>query len=398
MGKVTEGEVCMLMRGVAGIVCMAVGCLWGQSGGPGPSAGGNGGGSGTIQQVSLFIPNESAPPDGVVQMKFMVTEPTPISTGRPVGLLDPATFDAFLGFELFSPTGDVNGVAMIDGGRVQIQYIASSGAQGTDYPIMTMALHVRSDAVPGTQSRFSLDPSSTWTLGSLGTTTLKPVPPATVTVGGSISITNVVPGGGILPAGAVVSIRGLGFQPRTQVQLNAIPFSSIQVISPNEIQFTLAQATNMTGKKIQVVNPDGSQDTYFSYLRGIPLGQSNQPLLAHAEPIFSAITYSMAVFNPVAPPSAAQFTGVAIQNPGLGAAAVSVSLYSAANTLMGTSVSAIPSGYRLMREVSELTQGVLPAAGSYLVVTASQPIQIFGFTGDNGAGTVMPFTAAATRP
>jgi hypothetical protein len=69
------------------------------------------------------------------------------------------------------------------------------------------------------------------------------------------------------------------------VQLNAIKYSSIQFIGSGEIQFTLAETTNMTGQKIQVVNPDGSQDTYFSYMRGIPLGESSQHLLARAVPI-----------------------------------------------------------------------------------------------------------------
>jgi hypothetical protein len=331
-------------------------------------------------------------------MKFMVTEPMPISTGGPIHFLDTTTFDDIWGIEIFNPTGDVNGVATIDNNRVQIQYITSSGTQGADYPIMTMALHVRADAIPGKQSLFSLDPSSTWTLGLLGRTTLKPMPPATVSVGGNISITNIVPGGGTLPAGSVVSIRGIGFHPNTQVQLNAIKFSSVELVSPNEIQFTLAQSTNMTGQKIQLVNPDGSQDTYFSYLRGISLGHSNRLLLAGALPIFSSMMYSVAVFNPVMPESASQFTGIAMQNSGLAASEVTVSLYSAANTLLGSSVRAIPSGYRLMREISELTQGATPGFGSYLVVTASQPIQVFGFTGDNSTGTVMPFTAALARP
>jgi hypothetical protein len=331
-------------------------------------------------------------------MKFMVTEPTPISTGGPVASYDAATFDGVWGIEVFSPAGDVNGVAMVNGNRVQMRYITSSGAQGTDYPIMTMALHVRPDAVPGSSTQFALDPSSLWILGLTGAATLKPMPPATITVGGSISITNVVPGGGILPAGTVVSIRGMGFQPKTQVQLNAIKFSSIQVVSAQEIQFTLAQTTNMTGQKIQVANPDGSHDTYFSYLRGIPLGQSNQPLLAGAVPIFSSMTYSMAVFNPIMPASATQFTGLAMENPGLADAQVTVGLYSSTNVLLGSSTTQIPSGYRLMREISELAQGAAPGFGSYAVVTASQPIQVFGFTGDNSTGAVVPFTAVLTRP
>ena len=97
----------------------------------------------------------------------------------------------------------------------------------------------------------------------------------------------------------------MGFQPKTQVQLNAIKAGSIQFIDSGEIQFTLAETTNMTGQKIQVVNPDNSQDTYFSYLRGITLAQSSQSLLQGAVPIFSSVTHSAAVFTPVAPASGA---------------------------------------------------------------------------------------------
>src|SRR5690242_3050147 len=155
---------------------MAMFCLAGTllvAGGPGPTSGS--GGSST-PQVSLHIPNETAPPGGLAQMKFMVTEPTPISTGGPSLALDASIFDAVWGIELFSPTGDVNGVSTVNGSRIDIRYSTTAGAQGTDYPIMTMALHVRPDAVPGTQTQFQLDPSSTWTLGLLGTATLKPVP------------------------------------------------------------------------------------------------------------------------------------------------------------------------------------------------------------------------------
>src|SRR5215471_13508072 len=330
------------------------------AGGPGPS--------GSTPQVSLHVPNETAPPGGLAQMKFMVTQPTPISTGGPVVPYDAAMFDGVWGIEVFCATGDVNGVAMINGSRVSVLYTQSAGSQGTDYPIMTMALHVRPDAVSGSKTQFQLDPSSTWTLGSLGTATLAPNPPAIVTVGGSVSILDVVPGGGMLPAGSVVSIKGIGFQPKTQVQLNAIKASSIQLVNSQEIRFTLAVDTNMTGQKIQVFNPDGSQDTYFSYLRGVSFATSMQPLLAGAVPIFSSMTHSWAEFTPMAPASSSQFTGIALQNPSVAPANVTVSLYSAANALLGTSTFTVSSGYRLMEEASELT-GSVPGTGSYLVVS-----------------------------
>jgi hypothetical protein len=354
------------------------------------------GGSGP-KQVSLHIPNEMAPPGGLVQMKFLVTEPTPISSGKPILSFDSAMFDDVLGIELFNPTGDVNGVAMRNGSQLKLQYITSNGTQGTDYPIMTVALHIRPDVAVGSQTQFTLDPASTWTMGLLGTASYKPTPPATVTVGGSISITNVVPGGGQLPAGSVISIQGLGFQPKTQVQLNNIKASGIRVVSPQEIQFTLAEATNMTGKKIQVNNPDGSQDTYFSYLRGVPLMQSARALLAGAVPIFSSMTYSAGVFGGLTG-TESQFTGLALQNPGVGPAEVRVALRSASNELLGSSTITLPSGYRLMQAVSELAGGATPVFGSYLQVTSSQPIQMFGFAADDAAGWVIPFVPALARP
>src|SRR5215472_890068 len=153
--------------------CVVAARLAHAQGGPGPS--------GSNNQVSLHIPNETAPPGGVVQMKVVVTTPTPISSGGPRLAFD-STFDAVWGIELFNPTGDVNGAAVLNGPQVSVFYTTSSGAEGSDYPIMAVALHVRPDALPGSQTQFSLDPSSTWTLGLIGPATLKPMAPATVTV------------------------------------------------------------------------------------------------------------------------------------------------------------------------------------------------------------------------
>jgi hypothetical protein len=384
------------MRSIFILVSFAVATLLAQGPGPGSGSGPSPGG-GQTAQVAIKIPNEAAPPDGVVQMKVMVTEPTPITSGGPRLEFDAGLFDAVWGVEVFNPGGDVSGMAMVDGSQVRVSYITSSGFPGTDYPIMSIALHIRPDAQAGSETQFSLDPQSTWILGPLGVAALKPVAPATVTVGGSLSITNVVPGGGLLPAGSVVSIQGIGFQPKTQVQLNNIKASSIMAVSENEIQFTLAEGTDMTGKKIQVVNPDGSQDIYFSYLRGIPMGQSDQPILSSAVPIFSSVTHSEAVVGPLALLTNKQFAGLAIQNPNLPDARVSVSLYSPLNTLLGGSSFVVPSGYRLIREISELAQGAAPPPGSYAVISSTLRVQMFGFLADAASGTVAPFAIAFSQ-
>jgi hypothetical protein len=327
-------------------------------------------------------------------MKVLVTEPSPVSSGGPRFAAVSGLF--VRGIQLFNPSGDVNGVAMVGSSMVNIAYTSSTGTQGSDYPIMTVALQLPPNLSTGTKLPFNLDPSSTWTLGLLGTATMKPIPPATITVGGSISITDVVPGGGVQPTGTAISVRGIGFQSGTQVQLSNIKASSISVVSPQEIQIVLAEPTQMNGKKIQVTNPDGSSDTYFSYLRGVPLGQSNQPLLASALPIFSSSSYTQAVFSS-GDISSNEFSGIAVQNPNLSPATVTSTLFSSSNVSLGTSTIVVPGGNRIMRETSELT-GTAPQPGSYLIVSSDVPVQMFGFQGDNVTGTVVPYVALSSQP
>jgi hypothetical protein len=342
----------------------------------------------------LHIPNETAPPGGIVQMKVLVTEPTPTSSGGPkIALLSGL---AVRGIELFNPNGDVDGVAMVGSSMISIQSVTSTGTQGSDYPIMVAAFQIPPSSSVGTRFSFNLDSSSTWTLGLLGTATMKPIPPATITVGGSISITDVIPGGGIQDAGAVIHVQGIGFQPGTQVQLSNIKASSITVTSPQEIQIVLAEPTQMTGKKIQVTNPDGSQDTYFSYMRGIPFNPSSQSLLASAIPIFSSLTYSRAVFA-CAAASTNEFSGIAVQNPNPGAATVTVTLFSSSDNPLGSSTVVIPSGNRMMNDVAELT-GVTPPQGSYVVVSADAPVEMFAFLADNVTQTIVPYVAISAQP
>ncbi len=74
-----------------------------------------------------------------------------------------------------------------------------------------------------------------------------------------------------------------------------------------------------------------------------------------------------------------------------------MSLYTTFGVLMGSATITIPSGNRLMREVGELT-GAEPTPGSYLDVSASQPVQIFGFLADNSTQSITPFNATSTTP
>ena len=87
-----------------------------------------------------------------------------------------------------------------------------------------------------------------------------------MTVGGSLSVQNVTPGGGILPAGTVLHIHGLGFTPSTTVQADAFTISAARYTGPQEMEVTLDAPTELTGKRFVVKNADGSEVEYFSSL------------------------------------------------------------------------------------------------------------------------------------
>lgn len=349
-----------------------------------------------VKQVSLHIPDEMAPPGGMMQIKLLVTEPTPITTGNIFLSFDSSMFDAVRGIEVFNMTGFSDGFAVVQGSNISVRYSTTVKNSGTDYPIMTMALAVRPDALVGQKTQFTLDPNTTWILGLLDATTLKPIPPANLTVGGSISITDVVPGGGVVPAGGTVSIRGIGFQAHTQVSLNNIKFSSITPIGPNEIQFTVAQDTEMTGQKIQVVNPDGSQDVYWSYMRGVTVGQSSRTLLQSTVPLFSTQSFSQSAFLLVDPSSASQYGGVAVQNAGASPATVTFSLYSLLGAPLGTSTVTLAPGTRMLRETSELI-GVNSPRASCLLVSSTSPVESVGLYADESTNAVYPLAPIFTQ-
>jgi hypothetical protein len=127
------------------------------------------------------------------------------------------------------------------------------------------------------------------------------------------------------------------------------------------------------------------------------MAASSWPMLWNAVPIFSSVSHSMAVFTGVAPALPSQFAGIAIQNPNLSPVQVTASLVSSDNVTLASATLSIPPGSRMMREISELT-GRAPFPGSSVVVTADQPVQVFGYIADRLTGSFTPFAAAVANP
>ena len=349
---------------------------------------------------TIRVTSESAPPGGMAQMKVLLTSPKPITSGNMDLDMSDVAFDSIDGIALFNSNGDVGGAAVINGGKVNVQFTSPKGTFGTteDYPLLTVALTLSQSAQPGQVFPVTLDPSASIWDDLLGAPIAFEFQQGEITVGGSVSITNVVPGGGTLPAGGVFSIFGMGFSPKTKVSIKEVNASAIQYVSPTEFRVTLREAGMLDGALITVQNPDNSIDTYYSYMRGVPVGQSNRSLLTRTVPVFSINT----AFEATLPPTISSqvnsnyFTALALQNPNPASADVTLEAHSASGALSGSTVVTLPSGARIAREVSEWFGAMLPTGG-YLRIVSAQPVQMLGLLGNDQTGVVLPIAVNILR-
>ena len=84
-----------------------------------------------------------------------------------------------------------------------------------------------------------------------------------------------IPGGGVIPAGGTFAVYGMNFSPKTKISLRNANASSVTYVSPTEFLVTLhVSAALLDGVLITAQNPDNPIDTYYSYLRGVPVGRS----------------------------------------------------------------------------------------------------------------------------
>jgi hypothetical protein len=342
--------------------------------------------------TTIRVSSETVPAGGLAQIKVLLTSPKPITTGVMDVDLSGVFFDSIDGIALFSGTGDVVGAATVDRGVVNVKFSSPRGTFGTDqdYPLLSVAVTLSKSVVAGQVFPAMLDSAASIWRDLLGASMPFEFKQGSITVGGSVAISNVVPGGGALPAGTIVSIYGSGFSPRSKFTLRNLKTSSVQYVSPNEFRLTLKDPAVMDGTLIQVQNPDNSSASYYSYLRGVPVGQSTHSLLTRTVPVFSTATiYEALLPATVSAVNHDYFTAIALQNPALIPATITLESHDAAGAAIGTTQVTLGSGTRIAREISELTGAPL-AAGSYLRIISAVPVQALGILANEPAGIVTP--------
>src|SRR5579871_1105076 len=161
----------------------------------------------------VFVEYETAPPGGTVQLKFFLSQPSLITSGELAMDLDPTVFASVTAVSAFSANGDAAGLAQVQGLHVDVRFASANGGIGrlAQLPLVVVTATVLSNAVPGKTTSITADPSGSAWLDLLGNAYSVSVIPGTITVGGTLSIISITPGGGVLPSGTAIAIQGTGF-------------------------------------------------------------------------------------------------------------------------------------------------------------------------------------------
>lgn len=328
--------------------------------------------------LSLKISHEVAPPGAIAQVKVFVTEPKPITAGRMR-----ASFDAFSGIEgIALAAEDSAAIAVVQGTDVTLSIVSPTGSFGThpDYPVLTIAGRIASAAQAGTRvpvgfgALLLVDPS--------GVIYPLDVKNGSVSVGGTLSIGDVIPGDADLPAGAVVSLFGTGFVPDTKVRLKDTLLASTRFVNPFRLDVVLAEPARMRTKSIRVRN-GAAESTYFAYQRHYRADASAHPVLRDVVPVFTAGTATLQSIG-VDESSA----GIALQNPGEADVFVLAELVDAGGTTVATAYVDVPSQKYVVRSLFEIFGASTAGPGAIRLVSPA-PIQALGVDVD-AAGNASP--------
>ncbi|HET9792266.1 MAG TPA: hypothetical protein VFR08_13275, partial [Candidatus Angelobacter sp.] len=288
---------------------------------------------------------------------------------------------------------------------------------GTDisYPLFTLTMPVNSSATPGATFPVNLDGANSIFVDPSGATYIQEIVGGTLTIAatGKQSITDVLPGGGLLPDRSVLKIKGMGFTSNTRIAIEGTNIffpGDTAFVDPTEIDVTLCNGTvpatavtcpntgatfQLDGERVRATNKDTNEVVeYFTYSRTDDattqtLAATGNALMALVHPMFSRVTYTSATLPFVH--GGTQFTGIAFQNITGSPATINVELLDANSASLSSFSFTLPSGNRAARDVIDFFPS--PPASAVTVratVTAGSPIQMLGMLGDSASGAVTP--------
>lgn len=431
-GRLRKMDSTLSVAGI-GLLWLCVGC-----GGGGANAGLPGGGGGTNPPpsptptpiptsaiVSLKVADAVVPPGGIYQYQLLLTEPKPIGNGStrpgvPSGPRGPVRGLAVLaprGVAINDASGQASGVAVVaPDGTITVKLTSPkiNLTLGTDvsYPLFTMTMPVNAAATSGQVFPVTLDGANSFFLDSAGNQYTQEIANGTLTIGGvgDQSITDVIPGGGLLPDRTLIRVLGVGFTPNTRITIEGttifFPDDTVFVNS-GEIDVKLCNGVvdpaattcpntgakfQLDGERVRAINKDNNKVIeYFSYMRTVDApGSSANNLVAEVHPMFSRQMFNTATLPYIT--DATHFTGLALQNPSAADSTVLLEMLNGNNVALESTTLVLPAGTKIGRDIRDWftvpfgSQEVTVRAA----VTTGSSLQMLGLLGDSVAATVTP--------
>lgn len=354
----------------------------------------------------LTVGSATVPTGGIFQYQLLLTEPKPIGESSTRPTLSTGPRGPVRGVAVNDASGKAIGIAVINDNTgditVRIQSPDSSLGTDVDYPLLVLTMPVTSTN-KGASFPMGMDPSSAFFNGGTAYNIQENVP-GTLTIGGTVSITDVIPGGGTIKPGDTVKILGIGFDANTKIQMNNANINQT-FVSSTEIDVSITSlcapeinpcspvpSMQLDGDRIRATNTSTNDvSEYFSYAHtdDVP-GSSNNQLVTLVHPMFSQQSFTVGSFGYSA--SATQFTGIALQNIETSDATVKIELLDGSGNSVATApLVLLPARTKMVRAISDFFSSV-PAGTTQVraTVTTGPAIKMLGMLGDSSAGTVAP--------
>jgi uncharacterized protein (TIGR03437 family) len=335
-------------------------------------------GDSTNPPLAILVSSETAPSGSWTQLKVFLSPPASVSSGSIAMDLDPAVFGDIASVAVFSPNGDAQGYANVSHQHVDAHFYSPSGWLGAmpDVPVFAVWVPVLASAVAGATTAVTIDPAGSTLFDPAGNEYSMTITPGTFTVGGSLAIESVTPGGGVVPAGTPIQIMGTGFDAATGVSIDGASVARTEYVSSRQINVTLNAPVELTGRHFRVVNGAGEHLDYFSAFSSAPLNAPDGFVndAAGVQPLVPLPTISVAQY--LAPGPFSTSLQIALLNPNLTPADVA---------FVGGPGNLFPFGSGVLNTLT-IPPGALYFVGAigleqYAYLLASEPIRILGYSG-----------------
>jgi hypothetical protein len=348
------------------------------------------------------VGSATVPVGGIFQYQLLLTEPKPIGVASTRPQLPSGPTGPIRGVAVNDASGQAIGIAVVNGSNVTVSIQSPTASLGTnvDYPLLILTMPVTSTA--SSPISVSMDPSSIFLFGNTPYTIQENVA-GTLTIGGTISITDVIPGGGAIKDGDTISVFGIGFDANTKIQVNNTgPATTQTFVPPDHIDVKIspcvlesnpcvpAPTLQLDGDRIRAIKGNETVE-YFSYDRTEDVaGASGNPLVTLVHPMFSEQHFLSGSFAYSA--AGTVFTGIALENTATVDATMRVDLLdSAGNVLASTASFVLPARRKMVRDIADLFSSVpVNTAKVRASVTTGPAVRVLGFSGDTSKGTASP--------